>query len=501
MAEHRHVSVRLVGGPTAVLEYGGLRFLTDPTFDPPGTYEPRPGVRMTKQAGPAVEADQIPSIDAVLLSHDHHVDNLDHSGRAYLARARLTLTTPSGANRLGNPADGLSPWESRELPGADGGFVTVTAVPAQHGPDGTDHLTGEVTGFYLTSRGLPTVYLSGDNASLEVVRTIVRRLGSAPVAVLHTGAAQMPYLGDSYLTLSAARAVKATRILGARQVVPIHFDGWAHFSEGVAELRESFEHAGLGARLRVPEPGHTLTVEPPRSLRIAVVGASGTIGHALVHEALARGHEVIAISRHPARDQAALGLTTVPLDAAGRELVETLAGADVLIGAVSGRRDKRPEQIALLAERLLDAAATARVPRLLWVGGAGSLQVVPGLRLVDTPDFPPEARRESLAQADALDVFRASTHDVAWSYFSPAAHIDEQADGGEAFLAAAGDALLRDEDGTSRITLVDYARAALDELETPQFSRMRFTSAAAARVGDLAAPIAPSLCVAGPSGG
>lgn len=480
MAQREGVSVRLIGGPTALLEYGGLRFLTDPTFDPPGRYEPRPGVEMIKQVGPAIPADQLSPIDAVLLSHDHHVDNLDASGRDFLARVPVTLTTLAGARRLDAPAAPLAPWQSYEFQRPSGEPVLVTAVPAQHGPDGTDHLTGEVTGFYISSGGLPTIYVSGDNASVDVVRRIAARLGSAPIALLHTGAAQMPYLGESYLTLPAVRAPKVARILGAQQVIPIHFDGWAHFSEGADELRAAFEHAELGERLRVPTPGQTLDLDLPGSLRIALVGASGNVGRAIAREALARGHRLTAISRHPVDDQAGPGLTIAALDASGPELVPALADVDVLVGAVSGRRENRPEQIPVLAGRLLDAAAAAGVRRLLWVGGAGNLEVIPGLRGVDTPGFPAEIRPEALAQADALELIRASTTEVAWSYFSPAAFLDEHGDGGEPYRVAATDALLRDEDGASRIALVDYARAALDEIEAPQFIATRFTIAAQA---------------------
>ena len=99
------LTVRLVGGPTAVLA-AGLRLLTDPTFDPPGEH----GGGLTKLTGPAVTADDVGAIDAVLLSHDHHSDNLDPGGRAFLPRAGRTLTTTAGAERLGGNAVGLEPW-------------------------------------------------------------------------------------------------------------------------------------------------------------------------------------------------------------------------------------------------------------------------------------------------------------------------------------------------------------------------------------------------------
>jgi hypothetical protein len=85
-------------------------------------------------------------IDAVLLSRDQHPDNLDHSGRALLAEVPLTLTTPSGAGRLGGTAQGLAPWQTATLQRPGGGTVTVTAAPALHGPEGSEELTGEVTG-------------------------------------------------------------------------------------------------------------------------------------------------------------------------------------------------------------------------------------------------------------------------------------------------------------------------------------------------------------------
>ena len=167
------LTVTLVGGPTALLEYGGLRLLTDPTFDDaPRTYGRDGAPSLQKTEGPAITADQIGDVDVVLISHDHHPDNLDESGRAYLPRAGRVITTAAGAERLGGGAIGLEPWAGTAV-----GAISVTAVPAQHGPDGTDHLTGPVIGFVLEAEGLPRVYVSGDNASVPVVEAIVERLG------------------------------------------------------------------------------------------------------------------------------------------------------------------------------------------------------------------------------------------------------------------------------------------------------------------------------------
>ena len=256
-AQPTSLTVFAVGGPTAVLEFAGLRILTDPSFDPPG--DTPHGLH--KLAGPAVAPDDVLPIDLVLLSHDHHDDNLDTSGRAFLARAGRTLTTTAGAERLGGNATGLEPWESLEVGRPGGRTLTITAVPAQHGPDGTDHLTGPVIGFVLTAPDVPTLYVSGDNASVDVVRTIADRVGPIELAVLFAGGVSIPHRFDgAYLTLSADRAVEAARVLGARAIVPVHFEGWAHFTQGADDLRAAFDAAGLGDRLVIPEPGDTVQV-------------------------------------------------------------------------------------------------------------------------------------------------------------------------------------------------------------------------------------------------
>ncbi|WP_410646736.1 MBL fold metallo-hydrolase [Amycolatopsis sp. cmx-4-54] len=247
------LSIQVSGGPTAVIDYGGLRFVTDPTFDEPGHYgrpDGRPG--LTKTAAASLDPADLGRIDAVLLSHDEHPDNLDHSGRKLLADVPLTLTTPSGAGRLGGTAKGLATWETVELERPGGGVVTVTAAPALHGPEGSEKITGEVVGFVLTGQGLPTVYVSGDNASLDVVRQVADRFGPVDTAVLFAGAPRLkPVFDGALLVLDSALAAEATRILGARTVVPVHIDSWEHFTEGRDDLVAAFTAAGLADRLRL----------------------------------------------------------------------------------------------------------------------------------------------------------------------------------------------------------------------------------------------------------
>ncbi len=203
------VDVRVLGGPTTLIEIGGLRLLTDPTFDDVRDYELAPGLVLSKTAPSQVSADEIGAVDAVLLSHDQHPDNLDEAGRAYLSQAPMVFTTPNAAGNLGGSTRGLQPWESAELSRPDGSVVIVTATPAQHGPEGCEPVTGEVTGFVLAGEGVPTTYVSGDNASPEIVELIARRVGYVDTAVIFAGAARTPFFDGALVTLDSAQAAEA----------------------------------------------------------------------------------------------------------------------------------------------------------------------------------------------------------------------------------------------------------------------------------------------------
>lgn len=242
-----------VGGPTTLVELGGLRLLVDPTFDPPGEYRAPSGAVLRRTEPAALAAAQVLPVDAILLSHDQHADNLDASGQALLSQVPVAFSTPEAAGRQA-AVHGLAPWQRTVLERPDRGALVVTAVPARHGPEGCEPKTGTVTGFVLSGDGLPTVYVSGDNAAVEHVREIVDRVGEIDVALLFAGAARTPSI-DAPLTLTAADAVEAARLLGDAVVVPVHADSWAHFSEGLDDVVRAFADAGLGARLRVLQPG------------------------------------------------------------------------------------------------------------------------------------------------------------------------------------------------------------------------------------------------------
>lgn len=246
--------VHVFGGPTALFEYGGLRFLTDPTFDAPGDYPAEGGPSLTKTEPSRVTPADLGRVDVVLLSHDEHADNLDNAGRALLADVPLTLSTPGAEQRLGERTKGLADWESVQLERPDGGTVTVTGVPAVHGPgrrEDVEPVTGQVVGFVLTGDGLPTVYVSGDNASLDAVERIAEQFGPIDTAVLFAGAPRFAGLFDGRpLVLDSAHAAEAAKILRARRVVPVHYDSWNHFTEGRDDLEAAFTAAGLSDRVQ-----------------------------------------------------------------------------------------------------------------------------------------------------------------------------------------------------------------------------------------------------------
>jgi L-ascorbate metabolism protein UlaG (beta-lactamase superfamily) len=227
-----------IGGPTALIEVGGWRILTDPTFDVPGRrYSFGWGTFSRKLAGPAVAPSDLGTIDAVLLSHDHHDDNLDPAGRALLPSVGTVVTTQSGAKRLerdgARKVRGLAAWATTRLEADDKTSIEITATPCRHGPPLSRPLVGDVIGFALRwdSQRHGAVWISGDTVLYDGVREVPRRI-DVGTALLHLGGVRFPISGPFHYTMTAKDAIELTRLAQPHTAIPIHYEGWKHFREG-----------------------------------------------------------------------------------------------------------------------------------------------------------------------------------------------------------------------------------------------------------------------------
>jgi L-ascorbate metabolism protein UlaG (beta-lactamase superfamily) len=244
------LSLTHVGGPTVLIEVGGWRLLTDPTFDPAGQdYRFGWGTGSRKLAGPAIAAAELGPIDAVLLSHDHHDDNLDAAGRALLPSAGSVLTTVPGARRLGGNARGLAPWATTSLEAPGKPTIEVTATPCRHGPPLSRPIVGDVVGFALRwdDQEHGVLWISGDTVLYDGVREVAERL-DVGTALVHLGGVRFPISGPLHYTMTAAQAVELCGALEPRTVLPIHYEGWKHFREGREAIEAEFAAAPASFR-------------------------------------------------------------------------------------------------------------------------------------------------------------------------------------------------------------------------------------------------------------
>ncbi len=208
-------------------------------------------------------------------------------------------------------------------------------------------------------------------------------------------------------------------------------------------------------------------------MKVTLYGATGQSGSRILDELLRRGHSVTAVVREPQKLVARDRLTVNPgdvNDAAG--IAAASKGADALVSAY-GPGPKNPEKLLPATEHLIEGAKRSGVPRFLFVGGAGSLEVAPGLMLVDSGQVPDEWKGIAIAHRDALQLARASG--INWTCFSPAGYFEPGDRTGKFRLGT--DRLIADDRGNSRISMEDYAIALVDELENPRHERRRFTIA------------------------
>ncbi|WP_370616950.1 MBL fold metallo-hydrolase [Mumia sp. Pv 4-285] len=244
-----------LGGPTVLVELDGWRILTDPTFDPPGRrYGFGWGTSSRKTEGPALGLAEVEPVDVVLLSHDHHADNLDDAGREMLTRAGVVLTTRAGARRVAGGGDvrGLQSGEETVVRAADGRTLTVRATPCRHGPPLSRPIVGPVVGFAVRvgDQRRTALWMTGDTVLYGALRTAAEEL-DVDVALVHAGKVRFPTTGPLRYSMDGSDAVDLISTLRPRVAVPVHYEGWSHFSEPPAHLHEAIDAAPADVRERV----------------------------------------------------------------------------------------------------------------------------------------------------------------------------------------------------------------------------------------------------------
>ncbi|MCZ7420045.1 MBL fold metallo-hydrolase [Verrucosispora sp. WMMA2121] len=239
------IRVTHIGGPTTLIEIGGWRLLSDPTFDAPGRrYAFGWGTSSRKLAGPAVTTSALGRVDAVLLTHDQHGDNLDDAGRALLPSAGTVLTTIPGARRLGGIAEGLAAWSTTTLRAEGRPTLHITATPCRHGPPLSGPIVGDVIGFSLRWEGQRhgVVWISGDTVLFRGLREVAERL-RVGIALVHLGGVRFPITGPARYSMTGRDAVELCQAIRPNTVIPVHYEGWKHFRQHRKAIEREFAGA------------------------------------------------------------------------------------------------------------------------------------------------------------------------------------------------------------------------------------------------------------------
>jgi L-ascorbate metabolism protein UlaG (beta-lactamase superfamily) len=246
------IEVTYIDTACVVINIGGFRIITDPALDSKSGFFPKfvgkPFIFSKKTMNPQL-GELHKRIDLALVSHDHHGDNLDESCKALLRNVPIILSTKGAERRLTNlKVIGLTPWETHriETPLVKG--LKITAVPAQH----TNikrllYAVGHVVGFVIEwdSQENGALYISGDTVLFEGIFEISNKF-KINTAILHLGAGAFPYLKPKLrVTMNAKEAIEAAAILSCKQVIPIHYEGWWHFKEPVAKMKEELNQSTI----------------------------------------------------------------------------------------------------------------------------------------------------------------------------------------------------------------------------------------------------------------
>ena len=254
-------TVLFVGTATVLLRLGGFTILTDPNFLHQGDHVHLGyGLVAKRLTEPALDIDQVPPLDLVVLSH-YHGDHFDRVAEQRLDRSLPIVTTPHAAaklRRVGFRAPrALSPWQAVEVAKPGALPLRITAMPGQHGPSAVSWLLPPVMGSLLEfGRERPfRLYISGDTVVHDDLRQIPRRVAGIHLALLHLGGTRI--LGI-YVTMDAAQGVEALRILDPERAIPIHYNDYSVFKSPLEDFRVAVRAAGLEDRVHYLRHGETL---------------------------------------------------------------------------------------------------------------------------------------------------------------------------------------------------------------------------------------------------
>ncbi|OOF94301.1 hypothetical protein ASPCADRAFT_51943 [Aspergillus carbonarius ITEM 5010] len=262
------LNVTHIGTATAILEINGINMITDPFFSPAGTSFPiTSNFSLDVDDDPALRLDQLPIIEAVLLSHEDHVDNLDDLGRRLLDGRRVFTTVDGAKNLSPRPAvHGLKPWEKLSVK-IGGKQFEIIGTPTKHIID------NECTGFIITGEdfghgrdGLPNaLYFSGDTVYVDELKQMADQYHIC-AAILNLGNAHahtdMSDLSSPryQITMDGKQAARLFRDIKADYLVPMHYESWHHFTQFGEELRQVFQEEGINESVCWLDPGKVVKV-------------------------------------------------------------------------------------------------------------------------------------------------------------------------------------------------------------------------------------------------
>lgn len=247
------VTITHIDTACVLLNINGFKILTDPTLNKKDGFLPQyvssPLAFSKKYIDPALSNEEIGKVDLVLLSHDHHSDNLDKNGRAFIKTVKIVLSTKDAVRRLKNDnIIGLENWEEYTVKNDKVKGLKITAIPAQHtNIKRLDKVMGKVLGFTIEWEGQKNgcIYISGDTVLFEGIYELNRRK-KVDTAILHLGAGAFPYLKRNMrVTMNGDEAIEVTKLLNPNVVIPIHYEGWWHFRQSVKSLKNEIEMSGL----------------------------------------------------------------------------------------------------------------------------------------------------------------------------------------------------------------------------------------------------------------